>query len=444
MKRFVSLLGLFAIAVLLLGGCAMRTVDQMYCLPKRSEEYNSVQSAIDREMASLEYCAPLSGEHQQSVQMADLTGDGVPEYILFAKGSGDKPLRILVFRQTGDDYTLAWSIQSSGTAFEQVEYAQMDDRDGLEMVVGCQLSNQVLRSVSVYSFADGQDAKMLSVNYTRFLTYDLDGDALSELLVLRPGQQEVDNGVAELYSFQQGQARRSTEVAMSEPADQIKRIVTGRLEDGPSAVFVASLAGENAIITDVFSVIKGSFTNVSLSNESGTSVQTLRSYYVYADDIDEDGVVELPSLVAAVPSRTTDPEQQYLVRWYAMTASGAEVDKLFTYHNFADGWYLQLDADMASRVEVLREQEGSAAVSYSFYVWDDSYAQQDKVLTLYVLTGDDREDEAARDNRFVVYSTDHTIYAARLEAAGAVQGLTSEEVGQAFHLIHRDWKTGET
>ena len=34
-------------AALLFSGCAARTIEEMYALPKRSEEYNHLQSIID-------------------------------------------------------------------------------------------------------------------------------------------------------------------------------------------------------------------------------------------------------------------------------------------------------------------------------------------------------------------------------------------------------------
>jgi hypothetical protein len=73
MKRIFLLLLLVA---LLLCGCSVQTVDEMYAIPKRSEDYNDLQSAIDGAMVGLSYCAPLTGENQQPVQMADLNGDG--------------------------------------------------------------------------------------------------------------------------------------------------------------------------------------------------------------------------------------------------------------------------------------------------------------------------------------------------------------------------------
>lgn len=442
-KRNILLLAVLVIS-LVLSGCAMSTVEDLYSPPKRSEEYNDLQKAIDAVMTDLEYCAPLSGENQQTVQIADLNGDGEQEFLLFARGSGEKPLSILIFHHTDGDFQLAHTIESSGYAFDQVEYVQMDNRPGLELVVGRQVSDQIVRSVSVYSFADEVQETMLSTQYSKFLTCDLDGDSYSEVLVLRPGQADTDNGVAELYRCDPDGMERSTEVSMSEPVDQIKRIMASRLDGGKPAVYVASAVEGTAIITDVFAVVDGRFSNVSFSNESGTSVNTLRNYYVYAADIDDDGVIELPSLISMRTINWTQPrDRQYLIRWYAMTETGDEVDKQYTYHNYAGGWYLRLPESWAPRA-VIEHEKTDYEERFDVYVWDEAYQKADKLLTIFALTGPDREEAAVQNNRFILHKTESTIFTANLEGASASCGLAQETVIEAFGLIRMDWKTGET
>lgn len=444
MRKLNKMLPAFLAASILLSGCAMQAVDDLYSPPKRSEEYTYLQMAIDSVMGDLEYCAPLSGENQQTVQMADLNGDGTAEFLLFAKGNDDRPLKIMIFSRQSDSFVLQYTIESSGYAFDQVEYVQVDDCPGYELVVGRQVSDQVLRSVSVYSFADNTQETLMTANYSKFLTCDLDEDFYRELLVLHPGQADTDNGVAELYSYGENGFERSAEVSMSEPVDQIKRIMASCLDGGIPAVYVASAVEENAMITDVFALVDGRFCNVSFSNESGTSVKTLRNYYVYACDIDGDGVMELPSLISmrSVAQERTR-ERQYLIRWYAMTLNGEEVDKQYTYHNYAGGWYLRLDDEWASRVTVEHEKT-SYEEWFDFYVWDETYQNADKLLTIFALTGNDREENAMLNNRFELYKTDSTIFAANLEGASAFYGLSQQGVIDAFSLIRMDWKTGET
>ena len=421
-------------------GCAMTTVDQMFQLPKRSEEYNNLQSAIDDAMTGLSYCAPTSGEHQQTVHMADVDGDGKNEYLLYAKGTQEKPLKILVFQEINGEFFNIDTIDANGTAFDMVEYVEMDDRPGVEMLVGHKISDQMLHTVTAYTFENGSFVQLATANYTKFLTTDLDSDHLSELFILRPGTSESDNGVAELYSMRNGAMERCNEVTMSQPVDRLKRIISGKLDGGKTAVYVASTVGDTALITDIYTLQDEKLTNVSLSSESGTSIHTMRNFYVFADDIDSDGVVELPSLISMVPlPNTPNGDTHHLIRWYAMTPTGAGVDKLYTYHNFVGGWYLRLDSAWAQRVTV--QQQGNKT---ECYVWDEEFRKNDKILTIYAFTGQNREEQGLAEGRIILQKTDTVVYAALLSDKAAEYGIAPEDAVFCFRLIQKSWKTGET
>ena len=438
MKRNRIWLSLLFAAVLLFSGCNLQTVDMMYCLPKRSAEYEQLQKAIDSHMSGLQYSAPTSGENQQTVQTADLDGDGVEEYLLFARGTAENPLRILIFRQEGEVYGLMSSIESQGTSFDRVEYVDMDGHPGLEVVVGRKLSDQVAGAVSVYTFARGEAEELMSASYAKFLCSDLDSDGKSELMVLSGVSHNSGNGIAVLYNYAGDRMERSAEVELSESADCIKRIMAGRLHGGVPAVYVASSADGSAIVTDVFAVKDGVFTNISFSNESGTSVRTLRNYYVYADDIDNDGILELPSLITMKSANASrSAEQQYLIRWFSMDLEGGEVDKLYTFHDYARGWYLELDDEWATRIWVVQEES-----AWVFRIWEEENCEE--VFRVYALTGDSRDAAAVEYNRFVPHRTDSVTYAAKLEAVSAAYGITEEDLINDFHLIVIDWQTGET
>lgn len=439
MKKKSFIILLVAAAVLLLAGCSMTTVNKMYRLPKRSDSYNNLQSVIDKAMVGLNYCAPLAGENRQTVHMADLDGDGAEECLLFAKSEQEKPLRILVFHKVDDNYVNTDTIECNGSAFDQVEYVNMDGV-GLEMIVGCQLNDQVIRSATIYSLENEKLTPKASVNYTNFLTTDLDDDTYAELFVLRPGQMETDNGVAELYGMEKGTVSRYNEVTLSQPAVRVKRVIMGKLDGGKNAVYVASSVGDSSLITDVYTVIEKKLVNVTLSNEDGTSIQTMRNYYVYADDIDADGVVELPALLSMRrTNNAVDGVQHHLIRWYAMKPDGSEVNKLYTYHNFTGGWYLQLFSDLAHRTTAT-----AVGDTVEFYIWDKHFTTSEKVMTLYTFSGQSREEQGLTDNRFILQKTDSLLYAAKLEPAAQKYELTQEYIVYSFRLIEQDWKTGET
>ncbi len=440
MKKRIMLLAVL-VSALLLSGCTMRTVEEMYALPKRSEEYRDLQDAIDMAMYGLTYSSPHSGENQQTVQMADLNGDGVEEYLVFAKGASERPLQILIFAQEPDGKVRTMeTIGITGLSFEQVEYVEFDDDPGCELVVGFQVSDQVMRSVAIYSFKNGDAQLQLLSGCSKFLPCDLDQNGRDEVMVFRPGEGETQRGMVLLYSFRNGQIQRSVETELSEDPTHIRRITSGMLEGEVPAVYVASSVEGEAIVTDIFAMKDGSFTNICFSSEAQTSISTLRNFYVYADDLDNDGIMELPSLITMKPvSSWEEDSQKFLLRWFSLGVDGWETDKMFTYHNYLGGWYLQLNSSWASRVTV--DQNGSV---YSFYVWDETYQEATGLFTLYVFTDSSRDEDAVKDGRFALYRAEGVAYAAKIEPAAAEYGITEEQLIQHFRLIRQDWQTGET
>ena len=437
-QKRMCCLAVLATLALLLSGCMLKTVDQMYCLPRRSEEYHNLQTVMDKVMSGLEYCAPLQGENQQTVQMVDLTGDGQSEALVFAKGVGERPLKIFIFTKEHGAYVNTATIETAGTAFEQVEYADLDGTGGMELVVGRQVSNEVVHSLSAYTFSEGTPDTLLTANYSRFLTADLDGDDQRELFLLRPGT-DGGKGVAELYDYRGGAMERSAEAAMSVPVENQKRMTAGGMYKDTQAVFAASNYDEDTIITDVYAMVKGRLTNVSLSNESGTSVKTIRNYYVYGDDIDNDGLMELPSLV---PMGEASSGGRELIRWYNLTPSGDEVEKLVTFHNYADRWYVCIQKDWVDTVSVTR---GGDVAEVQGYVFSAGQGPMHQVLfTIYAFTGDNREELASSDGRFPLAKTDEVTYAASLGSGRMGRQLDEKTLISYFNFIREDWKTGET
>ena len=423
-----------------LSGCAMTTVDQMYSPPKRSAAYEDLQRAIDEAMVDMNYASPMSGENRQTVQMADLDGDGVDEYLLFARDTSDNPMKILIYRRDGGECQLVETIESRGSGFDLVEYADLDGIAGMELIVGRQVSETVLRSVSVYAFPHGQSTQLMTANYSRLVVTDMDSDNLAELMVITSGESDEDNAAASLYYCSEGSIVRSRQASMSTRSEFIKRIMVGQLQDGTPAVYVASSVADSAIITDVFAQKDGEFTNVSFSNDSGISVQTLRNYYVYADDIDDDGILELPDLIDMKPLENTwMASNQKMIRWYAMDIGGNETDKMYTFHNFDGGWYLQLDKFLIPRISVVCQDN-----SFLFYLWDEEFLDSQVFMTVHTLTGQNREKEAADRGYYVLYRAEGVLYAVQTEEIAAELGLIPELLAGNFHPIQMDWKNGET
>lgn len=431
MKRI--LLSLLFVATLLLYGCGLRTADELYAVPVRPAEDYNLQEAINNAMSGLDYAAPKSGTNQQIVQTVDIDGNGDVEYLIFAKGDSDYPLQIFIFDKQKDSYNLVDTISCNGSAFDRVEYVQMDNQPGKEIVIGYQLNDQMTAGLSVYTFHTGNLEQLISTTYTQFLVTDLDDDAHSELFLVRPGANEWSRGTAELYHVQDGNVERSIELNLSAPASNIRRVLPGKLQDGKNCVYVSSKNGETALTTDIFALVNDAFSNISLSAESPTTVQTIGNYFVDFADIDGDGVLELPQLVDMVQVTQDGASTQKIISWYSLDTLGKSYKKVYTYHCYADGWLVELEPTWT---EVLTASRQGKRVD--FFSWDKQYGVPVRLFSVNVLTGQNREEQAAVDGNIRLHSTNNAVFVAEITSNGERYGVTEEKLIKNFKMIQQD------
>ncbi len=431
MKKRILFALLFA-AILLLCGCDLRTADEMYAVPARPAADHNLQDAINKAMSGLDYAAPKSGTNQQIVQTVDIDGNGDLEYLLFAKGDSDHPLQIFIFDKQKDTYNLVDAISCNGSAFDRVEYVQMDDRPGVEIVVGYQLNDQLTAGLCVYSFQTGNMEQLLSTTYTQFLVTDLNTDKRGELFLIRPGSNEWSKGVAELYRVSSGVMERSVELSLSVPSANIRRVIPGRLQDGKNCVYVSAKSSEAALLTDVFAVIEDTFVNISLSADSPTTVQTIGNYFVDLSDIDDDGVLELPELKDMVQV-TQEGTTHKIISWYALDSQGKSYPKAYTYHCFADGWFVELEPAWTEILTVSRQGR-----RVDFFSWDKQYGVPVRLFSINVLTGQNREELAAIDGNIPLHSSTSAIFVGELTSNGERYGITEQKLMESFHMIQQN------
>ena len=442
MKRRLLLALLLAVGTLLLSGCVFKTVDELYTLPRQTDEYYNLQAELDELLAGgAQYSTPETGDNQQAVQMIDLTGDGVHEVIVFLNTGGDEPLQVHIYTKQGQEYVPLTVLRHTGSAFDRVDYVDLDGQPGKELVLGTRVSDQVLQCLHVYAVDAGGAAELLSTNYFEYNLADLDEDETQELITFRSGA-EGEQGIAEMFRYVDGTIHSGGTARMSVPlgAEVIRRIINGYTEEHTYAVFVAS-GYESGLITDVFAMKDGTFTNIAICADETQSAQTLRDGLIYGADIDSDGLIELPSQQKLQKFREDDPRDYYLIHWYNLAMDGRKIVKLTTYYNEADGWYLAIpDAWQEANLLVYYGEDESGYPGYGFYLYTTEPADARLAVTIYQFSGTDAGELASRDGRFVLSEKGDTIYAAKLGSGAA---CSPGELTNLFRFIQIQWNTGE-
>lgn len=448
MKKKWTALVLAAGLLGLLSGC-FRSVDELYALPKLPEEYQNLQSKIEEVTTGTgaEYSAPQSGVFNQPVQLQDLDGDGVMEAIAFFKVTNDeKPLKIYIFRLTGEGYEVAAIIETEGSYISSIDYEDLSGGPAKELVV-----NGNAYFLSVYSIEDYEVTELMRTSYTSFQLQDLDMDNRKEIALVRTNAVEGKSWVEYWDSDGGGLVLRSSPL-MSEG-------VTGTVLDGVQsgflrgtgdtlvpALFVTSYQGDG-ILTDIFACREGKLENITLEGtgqegaEVGVSYGTRRvKDNASLTDINDDSYMEIP---IPVPGATVDSETLYA--WFQYDLEGKAIPVFTTYHNYDydDNWYFILPEGWEGKVSVSQYSTSGTGERATIFTMDNGDgAEPQAFLTIYRLTGANRHMRSRMGERFTLASDETTIYSAELKTGGWDCGLDEEGVKALFHLSRTDWSSG--
>lgn len=424
-----ALLGLLLLACLLLAGCRMdSTVEELFTLPRLPTEYTTLSRQLDQLLSEgYEYMAPTSGRNIQSLQMVDIDGDGQDEALAFFRlSNGEKPLKIYVFHPREDSYELTSIIESSGTAIDSIYYEDLTGDGRKELIVGWKISSDV-QTVTVYDMRPGP-VQLMQSNYTRLSFQELNGDGIPSLLLLRTNSD--NQPVAEFCSWQEGALSVSHRCTLSSTMAELNQgsVVTGKLDQDTPAVFITGINSQGIAVTDILVWQEDAgLVNAALDRSTGLSTATAPYRQLTPQDINGDGITELPRPDSSV----SDTKQaDGMVFWEQYRPDGlATVER--TYHCLSGGWYFILPEDWTGDVTALTSDAGIGETQVTLSV------QGEKALSICALTGENRERRALRDNRVVLRRRTGTIYAA--ETLSEAYSLDEEALRHNFNLIVHSW-----
>ncbi len=430
--RFGALCALLC-AALLLGGCAPGpSDDSLYRLPKLPAEYESLETLIDALLsAGAEYAAPTSGSNLQSVQMVDLDGDGEEEAVaFFRRASDEKPMKIYVFRSTGETYRQYCVIEGTSNSIYSISYVDLNGDGWREILAGIR-SDLDVQNLAVYSVAGGEPRQMLVTGYTRYAAQDMDADGRQDLLVLHSDEESA--AVADCYAWDGAALALRSSLRLPSTVAELNRLTPGTLSDGHSALFVTSVTEDGVAITDILTLIEG-----TLHDLGGAQGEAFRFLDLYPTDGNGDGVTEVPE---GVPFAQADPEgtAYYRISWRQYDSAGNSEIVRETYQDTPSGWSLLLPETWGRDVSVSRTSgtEGSAV---TFYTAESGVSEP--FLTIYAFTGYNRTALASRGGRVTLSRQAEVTYAAELFNDGA--GMIDETaLRERFALIQAEWTTGE-
>ena len=128
------------------------------------------------------------------------------------------------------------------------------------------------------------------------------------------------------------------------------------------------------------------------------------------------------------------------IYWRSYDASGQPQHLAITYHNLTDSWYLTIPREWDGHFTVRQDNTSTTEHATTFYSATDGRVEEE-LLTIYTLTGSDRESQAMRDGRTILRRQPTTVYAVRYgpEYDHWRYAIAAEDLAERFNVIVAQW-----
>lgn len=471
-------LALMLTALLTLSGCLFRPPDDLYRQPEKSPGYEQLNAAIRAARTGLETefgtrvedVTIMAGDNTASIQLQDLDGDGLRESaVTFFRVPGiEKPIKIYIFTQIGEEYVPTGVVEGEGSAVYAIAYAQINGEGRKELAVNWQINSgayqlgvytldevelpgedmngeEALAAVRAMTRADLMGSERLltrcsvaSDGSSGCRLLDMDQDTRIEILVTR--MDAVGPSQVELYSWEDGAIASLGVTELSAGINAINRIRTNYLAGGYSqpALYVTSTLVEGGRVIDVVSYLNGELTNVSMGPE-GVSRDLIQGYTeINPTDINQDGVAEVPSPFQLPSYGESVSSNFWLIDWAQYDQRGNRNPVLTTYHNVSDGWYLIIPESWRSQISISRNDQVTGRREVVFSHWLGEEREPEPFLSIYRMSSS-RTADLEEDGWVILREEENITYFARFHDDGWNCGLDEMDLLERFNTIKRSW-----
>ncbi len=309
MKKFIAVIALLVL-VLTCSGCSLNlfSVDSLITPPEQSGKNGQVQKAFNSLMkdTKVQLKTPVYGEYQTSFVLLDINNDGVEEAFVFYtdSSSAEGSVRMAFMECVDDDWFISSDIKGAGNGVYDVEFVDLN-RDGYSevLVSWSLLDSKTTRIVSVFEIADGGNHKLvlnsLGNEYCNAKTVlDFNNDGADDLLLIYLDDTgAVQKSFLRMFTLNaNNQMIKYGETVLDSAIASISTIQSDIATIGGQQtvrLFVDCAKNDRTIFTE--GVYWDSRLLVPTRLFTEPSVTNLRNSLLTCKDIDNDGLLEIPT-----------------------------------------------------------------------------------------------------------------------------------------------------
>jgi len=436
MRRVAALALCAFILLTLLSGCGfrlLRPIEELMRAPAPFDfDDEHLQETFRAYVGDAVLKSPLSGKYRSAFITYDINHDGTKEALVFFEKKTDRAaLRMAVFRRVEDAWELVEDLSGSGSDVYAVDFADLSG-DGREeiLVTWNVLDSRTNRVLTVYRYDEaGERPKINSLciePVTVMDVTDIDNDGQTEIfLISQELLEERPQSVARVLKLNRETYTLScvAETPLDADVSAYGKIKTEKAAaDVPLRVYVDAYKGDTQMITELlYWDAKAQKLNTPLLDPLRlTNIKTLRGIGYPSMDINNDGVIEIPSLSEMPGGRTIREGEArdlpyYLTRWTSVRLDGSDAESFLCAMVLPDSYYFVIPEGLRELIAVTSDETQRLMRVRAYDA--DSGERGDELFTVVTVAPDALWSEPYNSYK-VLFQTESAVTLANITKAG--------------------------
>lgn len=368
------------VGTMLMSSCSSLSfsVETLVNAPKLTVEQSAIHQALIESVGSnitLKY--PKNGENRSAFVIANIDDEDSEEALVFyeytSNATGKDGLRInLLDRNSDGEWYSVKEIAGAGADIDKVIVESMGSDNKTNVVVGYMNPVSDDKNLEIYSY-DGKDFKRVGVDtYSILETLDINNDNDKELITIQKNTgngSETDMITASVSMLKPDNDRivKSQGVEMCSNVKSYVNSVVGNIEKGRPGIFIDGVNADGNLQTEIVYYRYSNLQNpMQQRSDKLLPLCTRPSGYLSAD-IDDDGIVEIPSVSPMTGyENAVSEEMLYMTAWNVYKDFYNVKQKYSGYYSISDGYFFAFPNRWNNQVTVKKDAETGEMVFYKY------------------------------------------------------------------------------
>lgn len=378
----IKLISIIVLCIFIFTGCSVGAgIDTLLLPPKLSDDQSAInQALIDKVGQNIKLKYPKSGDYRSAFLIANIDDEPTDESIVFYEktgmNKGESNLRVNILDKRDGKWVSVFDHASSGVEIDRIMISKLGSEGLTTIIVGYSLINQSEKTLEAYNYSNGVLKTIFADKYSAMEVMDINKDSFNELVLItnttvaladatNKASTQTKISIGKVLMRQGDQFIEESEAGMDERAAQNAGMVRGSVGVDTPALFIDSAMGDGTIQTQIIYNDDKQLKN-PLNSQREIMAKTSRPVGYASMDVDNDGVVEIPTLQPFPGYEAVDKSAQICVTDWLVFEQNALFKKNSGYYNIKEAYCFMLPSRWQGTVTVKEDITNDEVVFYKY------------------------------------------------------------------------------